>query len=238
VSGNLITGAKVSEKVFARFPDYTAHLVLISGISNQPSNALSNDLLSQAEQSSRALLERDSIDGISQVLIWREAFRSFGVKPKDARSSFEALLRRIDKGLPRIDLLTDIYNALSIKNLIPIGGEDADTYTGSPQLVVANGGELFDTIVNGNPTNLPPEPEEIIWRDDVGTTCRRWNWRQCVRTRLGLETRNALFIFDGLGEDSVGATESTAGELIAICTEIWPEIKVAQRSLRRDALLN
>jgi DNA/RNA-binding domain of Phe-tRNA-synthetase-like protein len=29
-----------------------------------------------------------------------------------------------------------------------------------------------------------PEPGEVIWRDDDGVTCRCWNWRQCVRTRI------------------------------------------------------
>ena len=39
---------------------------------------------------------------------------------------------------------------------------------------------------------------EDLWRDDVGVTCRRWNWRQCVRTRLAATTTDVLFILDGL----------------------------------------
>ena len=40
---------------------------------------------------------------LPQLAAWRSAFLSFGVKPRQARSSVEALVRRVDAGLPRID---------------------------------------------------------------------------------------------------------------------------------------
>ncbi|MEV4442396.1 hypothetical protein AB0K09_25970, partial [Streptomyces sp. NPDC049577] len=43
-----------------------------------------------------------------------------------------------------------------------------------------------------------PAPGEVVWRDDTGVTCRRWNWRQCTRTRLTLDTTRAVFILDAL----------------------------------------
>ena len=31
----------------------------------------------------------------------------------------------------------------------------------------------------------PPRPgRDCSWRDDLGVTCRAWNWRQGVRTRI------------------------------------------------------
>jgi hypothetical protein len=46
----------------------------------------------------------------------------------------QALLRRLDAVLPRIDRLTDAYNAVSIANLVPVGGEDLDWYQGPARL--------------------------------------------------------------------------------------------------------
>jgi hypothetical protein len=47
-----------------------------------------------------------------------QAYRAFGAKPRRTRNSIEALLRRADAGLPRVNRLTDIDNAISVKHLI------------------------------------------------------------------------------------------------------------------------
>ena len=131
---------------------------------------------------------------------WRLAYQAFGAKPKRTRPSVEALLRRVATGLPRIDRLTDIYNAISVRHLLPVGGEDLVMYHGPARLARAAGDEPFDTMRDGQPVTEQPEPGEVIWRDDDGVTCRCWNWRQCVRTRITHATTSAVFILDGLAE--------------------------------------
>jgi DNA/RNA-binding domain of Phe-tRNA-synthetase-like protein len=74
------------------------------------------------------------------VAAWREAHRAFGAKPKRTRNSLEALLRRAESGLPRVDRLTDYYNAVSVLHQIPLGGEDLTRYAG-PRLVRVTGDE-------------------------------------------------------------------------------------------------
>jgi DNA/RNA-binding domain of Phe-tRNA-synthetase-like protein len=129
----------------------------------------------------------------------------------------EALLRRVEGGLPRIDRLTDIYNAMSVKHLLPIGGEDLGEYRGPARLVRAVGDEPFDTIRDGQPVTEHPEPGEVVWRDDAGVTCRCWNWRQCVRTRITGATIRAVFILDGLAalgdRELAAAGQDLAGQL-------------------------
>jgi DNA/RNA-binding domain of Phe-tRNA-synthetase-like protein len=127
------------------------------------------------------------------LVAWREAFRAFGAKPKRYQCSAEALIRRIEagEGLPAINRLVDLYNAVSVAHAVPVGGEDIDRVVGSVRLAFASGDEAFD---GGD----PPKPGEVVWADDEGVTCRRWNWRQGRRTRLELETTNAYFLFDAL----------------------------------------
>lgn len=64
---------------------------------------------------------------------------------------------------------------------------------------------------SGAETIEHPDAGEVVWRDDAGVTCRRWNWRQCYRTRLTGETTNAIFICDVLdvepGDGEQRATE-------------------------------
>jgi DNA/RNA-binding domain of Phe-tRNA-synthetase-like protein len=57
----------------------------------------------------------------------------------------------------------------------------------------------------------------VVWRDDAGVTCRCWNWRQCVRTRITGATVRAVFILDGLAALGDGgllaAGQDLAGQL-------------------------
>ncbi|MBG6067005.1 hypothetical protein [Micromonospora ureilytica] len=43
----------------------------------------------------------------------------FGAKPQRTRNRLEALLRRMAAGLPRVNRITDVYNAVSITHGIP-----------------------------------------------------------------------------------------------------------------------
>jgi DNA/RNA-binding domain of Phe-tRNA-synthetase-like protein len=147
------------------------------------------------------------------LVAWREAFRAFGAKPKRYQCSAEALIRR-PEGLPRINRLVDLYNAISVAHAVPVGGEDIDRVVGTVRLVFASGDEAFD---GGD----APKPGEVVWADGAGVTCRRWNWRQGVRTRLTEDTRRAYFLFDALpelrDEELAGAMEELAAGVVAAC---------------------
>lgn len=136
----------------------------------------------------------------AHLAAWAEVFRRFGAKPQRTPCSAEALRKRVlrDGGLQSIDPVVDLYNAISIQYAIPVGGENLSAYAGTPRLVIADGTELFDTIKNGQAAHESPEPGEVVWRDDLGVTCRRWNWRQGVRTRLDANARRMWFILESL----------------------------------------
>ena len=162
---------------------------------------------------------------------WRAAFREFGAKPQRTRPSVEALLRRVPDGMPRVDRLTDAYNAVSIAHVLPVGGEDLDRYVGPPRLIRAGGGEDFDTSAGGEPVLEHPEPGEVVWRDDAGVTCRRWNWRQCTRTRLTGSTRNAIFILDALGALDDAALTAAGEALVDALRATSPAARTSHRLL-------
>jgi DNA/RNA-binding domain of Phe-tRNA-synthetase-like protein len=210
-------------------PDYAAVLIAAAALEPGPTTPHSEELLLAAEAHASELLEGREPQDLPEVLAWRQAFAGFGVKPREARSSVEALLRRAAAGLPRIDRLTDIYNAVSVMHLVPIGGEDVSGYVGPARLVVATGDETFDTVADGLPSQHTAAPGEIVWRDDAGVTCRRWNWRQCVRTRLTDRTTDALFIVDGLGPDAAQRAHTASRDLISQLTSDSPSASFATR---------
>ncbi len=224
-----LAGAVVDDAVFALRPDYRALLLAVDGVVPGPSDDASEALLLAAETAADEAITDCPIEELPHVAAWRDAYRSFGVKPQRTRHSLEAMLRRVEEGLPRVNRLTDIYNSISVRHQIPIGGEDLQQYDGSPRLVRSAGNEPFDTVVGGMKMIEHPDNGEVIWRDDTGVTCRRWNWRQGRRTALSEDTTSALFILDILKPMSDEAAEAAADELLA---ELGPDVRSARRIIR------
>ena len=230
---SFLASCSVDADVFELRPDYRVALIAVDGIEPGPGDDASESLLASAELDVRAALGDASPDSLPRVAAWRDAYRAFGAKPQRTRNSLEALLRRVPGGLPRINRLTDIYNAISIAHQIPIGGEDLAAYVGGARLKRSDGGEPFDTVADGAVVIEYPEPGEVIWCDDTGVTCRRWNWRQCRRTQLNDETRAALFILDGLDPLSTEELQSAADELAGHIARLGPNVTIAQRMIAR-----
>jgi DNA/RNA-binding domain of Phe-tRNA-synthetase-like protein len=213
-----LDAAAIDDAVFALRPDYRALLLTADGLRGGPSNEVSEPVLTAAEATARERRGARRPEELAELAAWREAYRAFGAKPQRTRPSVEALLRRLaPDGLPRIDRITDVYNAVSIAHLLPLGGEDRAAYAGPPRLVRADGSEPFDTTAGGEPVVEHPEPGEVVWRDEDGVTCRRWNWRQGVRTRITTGTTSALFILDVLDpvtDDDAGAAADALTEAL------------------------
>jgi DNA/RNA-binding domain of Phe-tRNA-synthetase-like protein len=226
-----LDAAEVAAEVRALRPDYAALLIMAQGLHPGPSDGASDALLVSAEDRARKHLAGGRPEELPQVAEWREAFRAFGAKPQRTRPSVEALLRRVEPGLPRIDRITDAYNAVSIACLLPVGGEDLDRYAGAARLVRAAGDEDFDTTTGGQPAVEHPDPGEVVWRDDRGVTCRRWNWRQCVRTRITHSTTTAMFVLDGLAALGPGGLRAAEAELTGSLAGLSPGATFTSRLL-------
>ncbi|CAI0989170.1 B3/4 domain-containing protein [Serratia quinivorans] len=162
---------------------------------------------------------------------WAEVFKHFGAKPKRTPCSAEALRKRVlrDGDMPGIDPVVDLYNAVSLRYAIPVGGENLAAYVGTPRLTVADGNELFDTVKEGQPAYESPEPGEVVWRDDIGVTCRRWNWRQGTRTRLSVESQQMWFILESLPEMPLTALQEAGEMLIKGLQDMMPEAETQQK---------
>ncbi|MFL5679810.1 MAG: B3/4 domain-containing protein [Chloroflexota bacterium] len=210
---DVLAAAVVDPAVFDLRPDYVAVLIAADGVPGGPSDSQSDAWLRDAEAAAAARLAESALEDRPNVALWRDAYRAFGAKPQRTRNSLEALARRASDGLPRINRLTDLYNGVSVLHELPIGGEDLDRYAGAPRLVRAAGSERFETTIDGSPAEEHPEPGEVVWMDDAGVTCRRWNWRQCTRTQLSPATTRALFIVDALGADAASAATAAADDL-------------------------
>nr|WP_315901639.1 B3/4 domain-containing protein [Enterobacter bugandensis] len=164
---------------------------------------------------------------------WDEVFKAFGAKPKRTPCSATALRKRVlkDCSLPSLDPVVDIYNAVSVRYAIPVGGENLAAYSGAPRLTLADGSEPFDTFKEGEPVVEHPEPGEVIWRDDLVVTCRRWNWRQGIRTRLDSQAQSMWFILESLPSMPLAALEEAGQELVNNLQQLMPGATVQVKLL-------
>ncbi|NVI89325.1 B3/4 domain-containing protein [Actinomadura sp. BRA 177] len=210
----------VDEAVRELRPDFAVLVMTAEGLANGPGDDVSEGWLAEAAQKADA--------GDPHVEAWREAYRAFGAKPQRTRPSVDALLRRAD-ALPSINRVVDAYNAVSIEYALPIGGEDLDAYQGPARLVRATGDEPFDVVAGGEPAVEHPNAGEVVWRDDAGVTCRRWNWRQCVRTRLTETTKNGLFLLERLGPYPIERLTEAGDRLAERLRVIAPDVRIESR---------
>jgi DNA/RNA-binding domain of Phe-tRNA-synthetase-like protein len=224
-----LAGGHVDTAVFGLRPEYRVLLVAVDGLVPGPSDQASDALLQAAEAAACEALRDRPVEQFPHVAAWREAYRAFGAKPQRTRNSLEALLRRSASGLPRVNRLTDIYNAVSVLHQVPVGGEDLTRYTGAPRLIRASGTEPFDSVADGITVIEHADPGEVVWCDDAGVTCRRWNWRQARRTQLREDTTTALFILDALHPMTDEALAAAAEDLVVHLTRLGPDVQAARR---------
>ncbi|WP_199549471.1 B3/4 domain-containing protein [Streptomyces sp. N35] len=222
----------VSDEVRALVPGFTHLAIEAHGLVNGPSTEASSALLDEA---ARRLAER--LDGKAphedpHMTAWRAAYTAFGSKPSRTRNSAEAPAKRAlaDGGLPRINLLVDLYNAVSVAHLIPVGGEDLARIKGGMRLVRATGDEDFVTVAGGERIVEHPDSGEIVWCDDEGVTCRRWNWRQGPRTRLTEESTGAIFLLESLAPMSRTELEQAGAELAELLEKFSPGAQLTVRA--------
>ncbi|MFF5775307.1 B3/4 domain-containing protein [Streptomyces californicus] len=224
----------VSDEVRTIAPGFTHLAVEAHGLRNGPSDARSSALLDDAARRLADRLDGKSPHEDPHMAAWRAAYTAFGAKPSRTRNSAEALARRAlaDGGLPRVNLLVDAYNAISVAHLVPVGGEDTDHIKGGMRLIRATGDEPFPTVAGGEETVEHPESGEVVWCDDEGVTCRRWNWRQGVRTRLTEESVSALFLLEGLAPMTHGELDAAGAELADHLRRLSPGARITVHAPR------
>ncbi|TPQ16816.1 B3/B4 domain-containing protein [Streptomyces sporangiiformans] len=224
----------VSDEVRALAPRFTYVTVEAYGLVNGPSTDGTSAILDDAARRLAVRLEGRPPHEDPHMAAWRETYTAFGAKPSRTRNSAEALAKRAlsAAGLPRINLLVDLYNAISVAHLIPVGGEDIARIQGGMRLVRATGDEAFVTVAAGEEVVEHPDAGEVVWRDEAGVTCRRWNWRQGPRTRLTEESTSGLFLLENLAPMPVATVEAAGAELAELLEKFSPGARITVHAPR------
>lgn len=184
------------------FPDASLGIIVVRGMKGaddvQPEDAAEiAKILHDANERANAYLTSNVISENEPVKVWRAAYQKFKTK-KGARCSIENLLKRVLKGNPvgSITPSVDLYNAISLKYALPVGGEDIDAFVGDLRLGLTEGGDAFSPL--GEDEDDPTLPGELCYRDEAGAVCRCFNWRDGQRTALKDDSENAFLIVESV----------------------------------------
>jgi DNA/RNA-binding domain of Phe-tRNA-synthetase-like protein len=182
----------VDDRLFEVFPGLRIG-VLVCSVDN---TKYGKDILEPALARVRAGFGYEKAQDHPSVKAWRLAFNRLGIPAAKYQSSIESLLRRALKGgvFPRVNPLVDLYNAVSLEFLVPMGGHDILPLEGDISLCYADGGEPFTPMEGGE--DEAAEKGEVVYKDSRSVLTRRWVWRQSNKDKVTPETRRVFMPVD------------------------------------------
>lgn len=189
---------KVDRLILERFPGLNLGVVIAKQIDNRGKSDEIMRMIWDRENEIREQYSTETLSRDPKIDSWRRAYSSFGAKPKKYKSSVESLHRMILKGidLRHINKIVDAYNFISIKHTVPVGGDDTQKVDGNIVLRFAREGEPF-TALRSEESERTKEGE-VIYSDDRDVLCRRWNWRECDKTKMTENTEDVVLVVEGL----------------------------------------
>lgn len=189
-------GFTIDRAIFDTFPQASVGY-LVAEIGETPIPAADDPITMAVQSLTERGVTAENLTQQPEIAVWREAFRTFGVKPSDYLSSAEALAKRSLKGnAPHVSPLVDCYNAVSIRHLIPMGAMDLDHVQGDVRLRYGRDGETADLLGMEKP--VPVQPSHVVYADDAQVITWLWNHRDAKVTAVSGESRRMVFFADSL----------------------------------------
>ena len=200
--------------VFEKFPSLIVGVIVVRNCHNEGTALAVQEQLRNEEQRIRQQLSAVTLSQQPRIDAWRKAYSLFGAKPKEHQSSVESLYRAVLNGraVRHINAIVDCYNLISLKHMLPVGGEDLDKVQGNITLTIASADEPAVQLL-GDKDARAPHKGEVIYKDSVSAICRRFNWREAERTKLTEQTRNAILVIEGISPATKEEVECALNEL-------------------------
>ncbi len=187
----------VDQSVFEKIEGVCFAIVSAEGIDNTIEIPKIGEMLQESISMCEEYYEGKSVKESSEISAYRDAFRSMGINPNKYMSSIEALLTRISKkkGMPSINSIVDLGNAVSLKYRVPIGAHDLDSTKEDIFIRETESDDYF--IPFGQTEQENPEEGEIVYVTGDSVRTRRWIWRQSEEGKITDKTKSVFFPIDG-----------------------------------------
>ena len=240
---------EVSREMFDMLPTFTVGVVAVRGIDNAKDNPAIKEMLEKYSEECKAYFEASGNKAKDDpiVLPYREAFRTVGINPNRYACAIEALMDRIarGKGLPSINPAVDLGNALSLKNRIPIGAHDMDSFLtadGSGRGADDAGIEVRPATAEDHfrPFGAPegeyddPEEGEIVYVSGHEIRTRRWAWRQSEQGKMDTSTSAVFYPIDGFSDLNMDEIRQTMSDFANELEKNFPGCEISSGIVDKD----
>ncbi|ACP45744.1 B3/4 domain protein [Sulfolobus islandicus Y.G.57.14] len=168
----------------------------VSNVDARFSQQALDDMIKNVEEKYRSqdpeYLKNDSV-----VRAYRDFYWRIGIDPTKTRPSGEALRRRLARGnrFPRINIVVDIGNIVSVETLVPIGLYDREKVMGDLHLVMSKGSEEFLGL--GKKTEKLDKGIPILV-DDEGKVLHIYPHRDSILTSITPDVKNVIIVGAGV----------------------------------------
>jgi len=186
------------------------------GMTNQPSQEEFDDLWQEEVSKVRSNLTAQSIETNPILAGFRDIKTGIGRSPKRFVAASENLLALLLKNstLPRINLVVDIYNLVSIQTALAIGAHDLSKVNGDIRLDMTNGTEGFWPLGAKEPTGV--SAGEYAYIDGGNDVICRMEVRQVEKTKVTPESTDCFFVVQGNKQTPPEYILKGGNELIAL----------------------
>lgn len=194
----------IENKVFETLNDMCVAVIVAKGIDNSKKideiSSMLKDSITNAEKDFENIKVKES----EYIKCYREAFQKLNINPNKFMCSIEALLTRISKkkGMPEINAVVDLVNAVSIKYKLPMGAHDLDSMKEDFYIRYSVNGDIFLPFGETNTEEVDNNELVYVTSNDVRT--RRWIWRQSEHGKIIETSSNIIFPIDafiGINDD-------------------------------------
>ena len=211
----------IGSHVLSPNPGMRIACTAVRGVDNKSDNAVIDASLVANWQDVGAL---QTTYGSAQqhplIAPWRDAQRNLGISGKKFPCAIESMVRRAFKTPEpvRLNPLTDLLHALSLRHVVPLGAFDAaDIGGGMLELRRTRPDDTFQPLDADQAEPVEPDEVAYTWRTHVLT--RHFVWRQAAQALIKRETTDAIIVVELLPQIDEAATNAFLHDLAEGLTE-------------------
>ena len=210
----------VSKEVFEKMETACFGIVVAKNIDNSTSHQILA-LLEQSILSTEVKYQDKNVKEADEIAYYREKFSDLGINPNKFMSSIEAMITRVakKKGLPHINSIVDLGNAISLKYTVPIGAHDLDQADEDICLRLSEKGDVFVPFGETEAETL--DEGELIYAVGNRVKTRRWIWRQSEVGKITEESKNIFFPIDGFSDKNIESVMCSRDELSELLSKYF-----------------
>ena len=211
----------VEQAIFEKLPNACFGVVMARGMDNTRAYPEIHQLLEESIATAAQRFEGKKVKEEPAILPYREAFRALGINPNKFLCSIEALFTRIakGKGMPHINPVVDLGNAVSLKHTLPMGAHDLGGSSQDICIRLARPGDTF--LPFGGDAEETPDPGEVVYAVGSQVRTRRWTWRQSEHGKITPDTTDVFFPIDGFTDFNREEVLAARAELDALVRSIF-----------------